>query len=151
MANRVHRRLKVIAFNANGISKQRYELSKQQQVLHIDVALFSETYLTPYERFYIRYYHFRQIDQQLGRKGRTAVAVKKGILHKHVDLPPLISRETLQKKDPNSGLTMWLSAMTTPLRMMRWVHEFLDNKSIKNGPSTLFTDLAPWDFVLFHN
>jgi hypothetical protein len=31
MVNRVHRPLKVIAFNANGILRQRYELSKQLQ------------------------------------------------------------------------------------------------------------------------
>jgi hypothetical protein len=43
MANRVHRPLKVITFNANGILWQRYELGKQLQDLHIDVALFSET------------------------------------------------------------------------------------------------------------
>jgi hypothetical protein len=42
MATRVHRPLKVLAFNANGIGRQRYELSKQ---LHIDVALLSEAHL----------------------------------------------------------------------------------------------------------
>jgi hypothetical protein len=47
MATRIHRPLKVIAFNANGIMRQRYELSKQLQDLHVDVALFSETYLKP--------------------------------------------------------------------------------------------------------
>jgi hypothetical protein len=30
MATRVHRFRKVIAFNANGIRRQRYELSKQE-------------------------------------------------------------------------------------------------------------------------
>jgi hypothetical protein len=40
MASSVHRPLKVIAFNANGIGSQRYELSKQLQDLHVDVALF---------------------------------------------------------------------------------------------------------------
>jgi hypothetical protein len=50
--------LKVIAFNANGISKQRYELSKQLQDLHIAVALFSETHLKLCERFCIANYHF---------------------------------------------------------------------------------------------
>jgi hypothetical protein len=39
MASRVHRSLKVIAINANGIGRQRYELSKQLQDLHVDVAL----------------------------------------------------------------------------------------------------------------
>jgi hypothetical protein len=36
---------KIIAFNANDIARQRYELSKQLQDLHVDVALFSETHL----------------------------------------------------------------------------------------------------------
>jgi hypothetical protein len=35
MAARVHRPLKVIAFNANDIWRRRYELSKQLQDLHI--------------------------------------------------------------------------------------------------------------------
>jgi hypothetical protein len=63
MANRVHRPLKVIAFNANGILRQRYELSKQLQDLHIDVALFSETHPEPHERFSIQNYHFHRIDR----------------------------------------------------------------------------------------
>jgi hypothetical protein len=33
--------LKIIAFNANGIWRRRYELSKHLQDLHIDVALLS--------------------------------------------------------------------------------------------------------------
>jgi hypothetical protein len=52
MDNGIHRPLKIIAFNANGIMKQRYELSKQLQDLHVDVALLSETHLKPHERFY---------------------------------------------------------------------------------------------------
>jgi hypothetical protein len=43
MATRVHRPLKVTAFNANGIGRQRYELSKQLKDLHAGVALFSDT------------------------------------------------------------------------------------------------------------
>jgi hypothetical protein len=93
MTNRIHRPLQVIAFNANGISKQRYELSKQLQDLHIDVPLFSETHLKSHERFYIPNYHFYRIDPHPERKGGTAVAVMKGIPHKHVGLPPLVSVE----------------------------------------------------------
>jgi hypothetical protein len=51
MANRVQRPLKVIALNENGILRQRYELGKQLQDIHIDVALFSEILLKPHERF----------------------------------------------------------------------------------------------------
>jgi hypothetical protein len=43
MAARVHRPLKIIAFNANVILRQRYELSKQLQDLHVDVALISDS------------------------------------------------------------------------------------------------------------
>jgi exonuclease III len=93
MANRVHRPLKVIAFNVNGILRQRYELSKQLQDLHIDVALFSETHLKPHQRFHIQNYHLYRNDRHPGIKGGTAVAVKKGIPHSPVDLPPLISVE----------------------------------------------------------
>jgi hypothetical protein len=58
MATRVYRPLKVIALNANGIGRQRYELSKHLQDLHVDVALFSETHLKPHRRFFIQNYHF---------------------------------------------------------------------------------------------
>jgi hypothetical protein len=62
MATRNHRPLKVIEFNANGIMRQRYELSKQPQDLHVDVTLFSEAHLKPHERFIISNYHFYRTD-----------------------------------------------------------------------------------------
>jgi hypothetical protein len=58
MAASVHRPLKVIAFNASGTWRQRYELSKQFQDLHIDVTLLSETHLKPHEGLFIPNYHF---------------------------------------------------------------------------------------------
>jgi hypothetical protein len=51
MATIIHRPLKIIAFNADVIWRQRYELSKQLQDLHIVVALFLETHLKPCESF----------------------------------------------------------------------------------------------------
>jgi exonuclease III len=93
MNTRVHRPLKVVAFNANGITSLRYELGKQLQTLLIDVALLSETNLKPHERFSIRNYHIYRNDRHPGAKGGTAVAVKKGVPHIYVYLPPLISIE----------------------------------------------------------
>jgi hypothetical protein len=61
--------------------------------LHVDVALFSETHLKSHERFFIPNFHFYRTDRYQGRKGETAVAVRKGIPHNHVDLPPLVSVE----------------------------------------------------------
>jgi hypothetical protein len=57
------------------------------------VALFSETHLKPLERFFIPNYHFYRTDRYPGRKGGTAVAVRKVIPNNHVDLPPLVSVE----------------------------------------------------------
>jgi exonuclease III len=76
MVATVHRPLKVIAFNANGIGRQAYELRKQLQEPKIDVALFSETHLKPHMRFYIPNYHIYRTDHQDGHKGGTAVAVR---------------------------------------------------------------------------
>jgi exonuclease III len=93
MASRVHRPLKIIAFNANGIGRQRHELGKQLQDLSIDLALFSETYLKPHERNVITNYHIYRMDRYPGRKGGTAVTVRIGIPHNHVDQPTLVSVE----------------------------------------------------------
>jgi hypothetical protein len=93
MATRIQRPHRVITFNANGIARQGYDLSKQLQDLHVYIALFSETHLKPHERSFIPNYHFYRTDRHPGRKGRTAVAVRKIIPHNHVDLPPLVSVE----------------------------------------------------------
>jgi hypothetical protein len=111
MVNRVHRPLKVIEFNANGILRQCYELNKQLQDLHIDVALFSETHLKPHERFSFQNYHFYRNDCQPGRKGGTAVAVKKGIPHNHVDLPLLVSVEATGVYIPIGNREILLAAV----------------------------------------
>jgi hypothetical protein len=44
---------------------------------YIDVALLSETYLKPHERFCIPNHYFYRTDRFPRRKGRTAVAVRK--------------------------------------------------------------------------
>jgi hypothetical protein len=85
MAARVHRLLKITAFNANDIWRQRYKLSKQLQDLYIYVALLSDTHLKPHGRFFITNYHFYQTDPFPRRKGGTAVAARKVIPHNHVD------------------------------------------------------------------
>jgi exonuclease III len=86
MATTVHRPLKVLSFNANGIERQRYNLSEQLQDLYVDVALVSETQLKPHERFFISNYHFYRTDRYSGRKGGTVIAVRKGIPPNHADL-----------------------------------------------------------------
>jgi hypothetical protein len=77
MATRVHRLLKVLALNAIGIGRQRYELNKKLQDLHVDVALFSETHLKFHE--VLQNFHFYRTDRHPSRKGGTAVAVRRDI------------------------------------------------------------------------
>jgi hypothetical protein len=75
------------------IGRQRHELSKQLQDLHVDVALFSETRLKPHDRFHIQNYRFYRIDRHPERKGELPLQLEKASPHMHVDLPPLISIE----------------------------------------------------------
>jgi hypothetical protein len=77
MATRVHRPLKVIAFNANGIGRQPYDLRKQLQDLRVDVALFSETHLKPHEGFYFRNYHFYRTGATRAEKAKLPLQLEK--------------------------------------------------------------------------
>jgi hypothetical protein len=63
MASTVHRLLKVVAFNANGIARQRCELGKQLQDYRIELALLSDTNLKTRERFFITNYHVYGTDR----------------------------------------------------------------------------------------
>jgi exonuclease III len=93
MSTTVHRRLKVIAFNANGIRRQAYKVTKQWQELKINVALFSETRLKPHGSFYIPNYDIHRGDREDGHKGGTAVAVREDIPHACVRLPSFLPIE----------------------------------------------------------
>jgi hypothetical protein len=71
---------KVIGFNANGIWMQRYELRKQLQDLHIDVALWlcSQRHISNPTR--------GSLFPIITFIGLAASRKKKGIPHNHVDL-----------------------------------------------------------------
>jgi hypothetical protein len=77
--------------------------SKKLQQQHIDVDMLSETYLTPHESLFVPNYHIYRTDRFTGRRGRTAVAVRKGIPHNHVDLPPLVSVKASGVCTPNGN------------------------------------------------
>jgi hypothetical protein len=105
MSTRVHSSLKIIAFSANGIGSQAYEVRKQLQDLKIDVALFSETHLNPLHTDIYR------TDREDGHKGGTDVAVMKGIPHTCIDLPPVLSGETIGVCIPIGNTEMFLAAL----------------------------------------
>jgi hypothetical protein len=86
-------------------------------------------------KFYIPKYDFYQTGREDGRKGGTAVAVKKGIPHICVDLPPPLSAEVTDICMPIANIEMFLAAVYKPLQRL-WsdthITELLDfrNKSI---------------------
>jgi hypothetical protein len=73
MAIRIHRRL-------IGIARQRYELSRQLQDLHVDVTLFSETILKTHNRNFISNYHFSRTDRNPGKKAEQPLQLEKKFL-----------------------------------------------------------------------
>jgi hypothetical protein len=75
------------------------------------VALFSETHLKPHQRFHLHNYHIYRNDRHPGIKGGTAVAVKKGIPHRLVELPPLISVEASAVYIPIGNQEILLAAV----------------------------------------
>jgi hypothetical protein len=75
------------------------------------VALLSETNLKSHERFYIPNYHFYCTESFPWRNGGTAVAVRKGIPHNHVDLSPFVSVEATGVFIPISNIEVLLAAV----------------------------------------
>jgi hypothetical protein len=63
MAAITYRPFKIITFNASGILRRRYELSKQLRDSHtcIYVALLSETHPKPHERLSFQIINFIQL------------------------------------------------------------------------------------------
>jgi hypothetical protein len=85
----VHRRLKIIACNANCIGRQAYVGRKHLQDLKIDVAFFSGTHQKPHMN-YIPSYDICPADHQDGHKVGTAAEFKKGIPQTCVDVSPAL-------------------------------------------------------------
>mgnify|MGYP003623267833 FL=1 len=94
MRRGTNRPLKLLAFNADGIISQKYELCELIQSEKSDIILLNETHLKPHHRFNVPNFTTYRIDRltQDGGGG-TAILVKSGIPHQHFDLPPLISIE----------------------------------------------------------
>jgi hypothetical protein len=100
-----------LAAQSHATWRQRYEFSKQLQDLHIDVALLSGTHLKLHRRFFIPRYHLYWSGHFPERKCGTAVEVKKGVPHNHVDLAPLVSLETAEVSLPIGNGEVLLAAI----------------------------------------
>jgi hypothetical protein len=65
----------------------------------------------PHERFFILNYHYYRTDHYPGRKGRTAIGIRKGIPYINVDLPPLVSVEATGVYIPIGNSEVLLAAV----------------------------------------
>jgi hypothetical protein len=61
--------------------------------------------------FFIPKYHIYRTDRYPGRKGGTAIAVRKGITHNNVDLPPLVLVEAVVVCIPADNIEILLAAV----------------------------------------
>jgi hypothetical protein len=73
--------------------------------------LYFQTHLKPHERICIPNYHIYRTDCFPGRKGGTAVAIKKEVPHTTVDLPRLISVEATWVYNPIGNSEIFLAAV----------------------------------------
>jgi hypothetical protein len=112
------------------------------------VALLLETHIKPHDRFSIKKYHIYRKDRHPGAKGGTAIAVRKGVPHSYVDLPPLISIEATGVSIPVGNKEVLLAAVyKSPSR--DWsdtdIDEFLSlrNKAVLAGD--LNAKHPPWN------
>lgn len=96
MANNITRAsLTILLWNSNGLCLHRNELEALLHDKLVDVALITETHLTPRVRFSIQGYSVYRTDHPSGRShGGTAIMVRTGIQHHQG--PPLPSCEWLQ-------------------------------------------------------
>jgi hypothetical protein len=86
--------------------------------LKINVALFAETHLKPHIRFYIPNYDIYRTDREDGHKAGTANAVKKGIPHTCVNLPPPLSVEAREICLPTGNTETLLAVLyVSPQRL----------------------------------
>jgi hypothetical protein len=69
-------------------------------------------------RLYIPNYDIYQTDHEDVHKGGTAIAVKKGIPHTCVDLPPLLSVEVTGICIPIGNTEMFLAAVYKSLQRL---------------------------------
>jgi hypothetical protein len=77
------------------------------------VVVLSKIHLKTHERFFIPNNCFYGTDRFSGRKGGTAIAVRKGILHNHVDLHQLASIAATGVCIPISNSEVLLAAVYT--------------------------------------
>ena len=85
---RLHRTIRLTAWNANGLWAQLPTFKHFRKENNIDIALINETHLKPYYKFKIRNYQIIRTDRP-GIKGGTAIIIKSHIPYENITIPKL--------------------------------------------------------------
>lgn len=80
--------ISIILWNANGLNQHRTELDIYLHEKRIDIALITETHLTPQSKFYIPGYRIYRTDHPDGTShGGTAILIKITLKHNSLQIP----------------------------------------------------------------
>ena len=78
------KRLTVLQWNAEGISRKKVPLAKRLHEENIDIACIQETHLTENLRFSVRGYQTYRVDRQDRHKGGVLIQVRNNIPAQHI-------------------------------------------------------------------
>lgn len=115
-----------MAFNANNIGTKKHEFCRHLQKYKIDICLINETHLKPFHTFKIQNYIIYRNDREPGKGGGTAIAIKHGIPHKRIHLPPLLSLEATGVIVPINNVETLLGAVYKPPDRLLAVHDITE-------------------------
>ena len=82
---KIHRHIKIIYFNANGLNRQKQAFQKFIEDHQIDVALINETFLKPHITFRLANYNVIRNDRLDQQNGGTAIVIKRSIPFTEID------------------------------------------------------------------
>ena len=113
-------------WNAEGISGRENELHHFAREHALDLILVSETHLKPDHRSRLQGYHCLRTDRPGRRRGGgTAIYVRRSVVHRPIQLPPLQSLEATAAYVHLGGTEVLLVSVYHPPRRQFVVNEYL--------------------------
>ena len=111
--------LRIIAWNANGLSNKLQEFREFVTRFQVDVALVSETHLKPSHRANVANFKCHRNDRLTGRGGGTAIYVKNNLDHYEVPLPVLEIETTAIVVNTLQGQLAIISCYNSPFNTIQ--------------------------------
>lgn len=94
--------LKILTWNANGVTLKILELTQFVEDNHIDVICLQETYLSPSKTLFLPGYVVYRLDRST-QGGGVAIAIKSSIRHRQADISDFLGEAVGLEITPESG------------------------------------------------